>query len=58
MESREIHDAQSLRSQAERARRLARDSTDPVLAEQLTKAAAEFMARADAAEKLVPHQKK
>ena len=37
--------------QAERAHRLVRDSTDPALID-LTKAAAEFTARAEAQEKL------
>ena len=39
-----------LREQAERCRRLARDSTDPVLRDNLLKLAEEYTARADAGE--------
>jgi hypothetical protein len=39
-----------LREQAERCRRLARDSTDPVLRDHLLKLAGEYTARADAGE--------
>jgi hypothetical protein len=41
-----------LREQPERALRLARDSTDPMLKQQLERAAAEYTAGADAQEKL------
>jgi hypothetical protein len=37
-----------LREQAERCRRLARDSTDPILHDSLLKLADEYSARADA----------
>jgi len=39
-----------LREQAERCRRLAHDSTDPVLRDNLLKLAEEYTARADAGE--------
>ena len=39
-----------LREQAERCRRLAHDSTDPVLRDNLLKLAEEYIARADAGE--------
>ena len=39
-----------LREQAERCRRLARESTDPVLRDHLLKLAEEYTARADAGE--------
>jgi len=39
-----------LREQAERCRRLARDSTDPVLRDNLLKLAEEYTVRADAGE--------
>ena len=41
-----------LREQAERALRLARESTDPMLRKQLEAGAAEFTQRADAQDKL------
>ena len=47
-----VVDSSGSRTQAECALRLARDSTDVVLIEQLKKAAAEFTSSAEAQEKL------
>jgi hypothetical protein len=43
-------DASYFREKAEQALRLARDCTDPMLAQSLTELAAEYLARADAIE--------